>query len=415
MGQCASSSRNAQSEAQRPREETKPTLADMDFKLLIRQHSDFILPLFQQVALREAQENVALSPISITVTLAMVAAGATGATLDQIVSCLHLSTPAFLHDFAAQVRSVVLADASPHGGPLLSFANGVWVERTLPLQPSFVDTVKSKYAAVAQPADFLNQAEKARIEINTWTKNETKGIIEEILPTGALDANSKCVLANALYFKGAWQNQFDTSLTAEEEFYLPNGKTLRVAMMTTNQKQEITTHDSFKVLRLPYNKSGDGRFFSMYIVLPHERNGLLDVEKLVNVDFLEQKLVKSTEVKVRSFKLPRFKVSGGYEMPEVLGKLGLTLPFSNQANFSNMVNSPIGKSLSVDKVYHKAAVEVNEEGTVAAAATAAVVMLRSIQPMEDFVADHPFLFVLKEDMTGMVVFIGHVASPTSQN
>ncbi|MCO5562954.1 hypothetical protein L7F22_016590 [Adiantum nelumboides] len=151
MGQCASSSRSATKHQNRP-------LADMDFKLLIREHSDFILRLFQQVALREAQTNVALSPISVTVTLAMVAAGATGPTLDQIVSCLRLSSPAHLHDFAAQVRSVVLTDASPHGGPLLSFANGVWVERTLPLQPSFADTVKTKYAAVAQPADFLNQA-----------------------------------------------------------------------------------------------------------------------------------------------------------------------------------------------------------------------------------------------------------------
>ncbi|MCO5562953.1 hypothetical protein L7F22_016589 [Adiantum nelumboides] len=260
---------------------------------------------------------------------------------------------------------------------------------------------------------FGVSAEHARAEINTWTKNETKGIIEEILPTGALDANSKCVLANALYFKGAWQNQFDASLTVEEDFYLPNGQTIRVPMMTTSQKQEITTHDSFKVLRLPYNKSGDGRSFSMYIVLPHERNGLSDVEKIVNADFLEKDLVTSTEVKVNSFKLPRFKVSGGYEMPDVLAKLGLTLPFSDKADFSKMVDSPIGQSLSIDKVYHKAAVEVNEEGTVAAAATAAVVMLRSIQPMEAFVADHPFLFVLKEDMTGMVVFIGHVTNPIS--
>lgn len=389
----------------------------MDLKLLIREHSDFILRLFQQVALHKAQENVAVSPISVSITLAMVAAGAKGPTLDQIVSCLRLSSPASLHDFASQVRSIVLTDASPKGGPLLSFANGVWVERTLPLQPSFVDTVKNKYAAVAQPADFLHEAEKARVEINTWAEKETKKIIKEILPTGALDGNSKCVVANALYFKGAWQKQFDVAATTDEDFYLADGKTIQIPMMTTNKKQEITSHDSFKVLRLPYNKGEDGRSFSMYFILPNERNGLLDVEKAVNADFLEQKLVKSNEVKVGAFKLPRFKVSGGYEMPDALAKLGLTLPFSNEADFSNMVDSPIGQSLSIDKVYHKAAVEVNEEGTVAAAATAAVVMLRSVQlePTQDFVADHPFVFVLKEDMTGIVTFIGHVANPAAQN
>eukprot|EP00250_Pteridium_aquilinum_P024677 c29439_g1_i1 orf=213-1385(+) len=389
----------------------------MDFKALIHEHSDFLVRLFQQIALTDEQgngsKNAAVSPISVSITLAMVAAGAKGPTLDQIVSCLRLSDPASLHEFAAQVRSLVLADASPKGGPLLSFVNGIWVEQTLPLKPSFKETVHNKYAAVARSADFLNQAESSRVEINTWVKDETKSIIEEILPAGSVGKDSKLVLANALYFKGAWQKRFNASATAEGDFYLLNGQTVSIPMMTTDKKQEISEYDSFKILRLPYVKGEDGRSFSLYIVLPDERTGLANLEKMVSAEFFEQKLVKRNEVKVGSFKLPRFKVSGGYEMPEVLSKLGLVLPFSNQADFSDMVDSSLGQSLSIDKVYHKAVVEVNEEGTEAAAATAAVIMLRSIPIERDFVADHPFLFVLKEDMTGIVVFIGHFVNPVA--
>lgn len=389
----------------------------MDMKVLIHEHSEYLLRFFQQVALPDGVNdvdrvgNAAMSPISISVTLAMAAAGAKGPTLDQMVSCLRL--PSSLHDFASQVRALVLSDASPKGGPLLSLANGAWVEQTLPLNPAFKETVQNRYGAAARAADFLNQAENTRVEINAWVKDETKGKIKEIIPVGALDQHSKLVLANALYFKGAWQKKFDVSDTAQGNFYLLNGETVSIPMMTTKKKLEIYTHDSFKVLRLPYNKGEDGRSFSMYIVLPNERTGLVDLERNFSTDILEKTLVKRNEVEVGSFKLPRFKVSAGYDVPKALSKLGLVLPFSNQADFSDMADLPGGQSLSISNVFHKAFVEVNEEGTEAAAATAAVVMLRSIDlsPPEDFIVDHPFLFVLKEDMTGIVVFIGHVVNP----
>ncbi|KAH7352961.1 hypothetical protein KP509_19G072400 [Ceratopteris richardii] len=308
----------------------------------------------------------------------------------------------------------LLIHASPKGGPLLSFANGIWVDRYAPLKPSFVNTIHTKYAAVALSVDFQNEAEKAQGEINAWVRSETNETIKEILPPGAVNERTKCVLANALYFKGVWQKQFDASCTVDEDFYLMDGTTVRTQMMTSSKKQEITKFESFKVLRLPYNQGADGRLFSMYFVLPNDKIGLPGLVKTINADFIEQKLVKSKEVKVGSFKLPKFRVSSKFEMPDFLVKLGLSLPFSSQANFSNMVETPMGHSLSIGKVYHKAMVEVNEEGTEASAATAAVVLLRSIQfdEKEDFVADHPFLYILKEDITNIVVFIGHIVNPS---
>mgnify|MGYP000261696712 CR=1 FL=1 len=262
----------------------------------------------------------------------------------------------------------------------------------------------------------LVQAEKSRGEINAWVKQETKGKIDEILPVGALNENTKLVLANALYFKGTWQKKFETSQTKDGDFHLLNGETISIPMMTTKKKQEISSHDSFKVLRLPYSNGQDARSFSMYIILPNEKAGLFALEKGLTVDILEKTLVKGVEIDVGSFKLPKFKVSAGYEVPDTLKEMGMKLPFSDEADFSGMVDSSNGgQALSISNVFHKTFIEVNEEGTEAAAATAVVSMPRSAvrRSSEDFIADHPFMFVLKEDITGIIVFMGHVVNPLS--
>lgn len=253
-------------------------------------------------------------------------------------------------------------------------------------------------------------------EVNSWVEYVTSNLIKELLPPGYVDKDTRLVLGNALYFKGSWTENFDVSKTLNSEFYLLNGTSVEVAFMTSRKKQFLSSYDGFKVLRLPYKQGEDKRSFSMCIFLPDAKDGLWSLEeKLNSKSELLTRFLPMQKVEVNKFKLPKFKISFGFEASAVLKSLGLLSPFSVDADLSEMVDSPIGHSLSVSSIFHKSFIEVNEEGTEAAAASAAVIKLRStlvlMDPL-DFVADHPFMFLIREDMTGVVLFTGHVLNPS---
>jgi serpin B len=288
--------------------------------------------------------------------------------------------------------------------------------------------------------------------VNSWVENITTGLIKTILPAGSVDKSTRLVLGNALYFKGAWTEKFDASATKDDKFHLLNGSSVQAPFMTTTKKQYLLSSDGLKILKLPYQRGGDKRQFSMYILLPEAQdisserdrpsgnNGCVrplisllktvlqcicgaseahdGLSNLVNKlstepEFIEKHIPRQ-KVPVGQFKLPKFKISFGFEATDLLKGLGLELPFTAAADLSEMVDSRAAKSLYVSSFFHKSFVEVNEEGTEAAAATSAGVSIRSlhIEPEKmDFVADHPFLFIIREDTTGVVLFIGHVANP----
>ncbi|KAJ7568984.1 hypothetical protein O6H91_01G056000 [Diphasiastrum complanatum] len=385
----------------------------MDLKAAISDQTTFVLDFYKIVAQNKPDQNAVLSPLSISLVLAMAAAGAQGTTLDQIISCLKLPKGPHAHDFAHQLRSVVLTDGSMSGGPQLSFVNGIWVEQTLTLKPSFKQVVEEQYEAVANHSDFIGKADDERKIINSWVAEQTKGKIQDILPPGSLDSNTRLVLANALYFKGIWQKKFESGDTSDGEFYLLNGDSVKLPMMRSQKKHLIKNCGSYKVLKLPYVQGEDKRAFSMYIFLPDKRNGLPELQKGLDVGTILQELSRIQEVPVGNFQLPRFKIDFGLEAIDTLQNLGLVKPFSDEADFSALVDSPQGRKLYVSNVFHKGFIEVNEEGTEAAAATAAVIKYRSLMmnSTEDFVADHPFLFLIREELTGVIMFVGHVINP----
>lgn len=385
----------------------------MDIQASIHGQTEFTLDFSKQVLEANIGKNAIFSPLSISVTLNLAAAGSKGSTLDQIHACLKLKAGPQSHEFSSQLINSVLIDGSPHGGPHLSFVNGVWVDTSMPLKPGFGDIVKKQYNTEARAVDFLNKSNEVRIEVNKWVADETKGQIQELLPADSVDKSTRLILANALYFKGTWQKEFDSSATKEGTFNMLNGGTVQVPMMTTRKKQFIKRVGDCQILRLPYLQGQDTRSFSMYFLLPDKKNGLPDLEKTIDLNFFENHLSQGREVKVGSFQLPRFKISFALEAPEFLKRLGLVLPFSNGADFTEMVDSPVANSLYISNVFHNSFVEVNEKGTEAAAATAATVLLRGIQmdPVEDFIADHPFMFVIKEELTGVILFVGHILNP----
>lgn len=261
---------------------------------------------------------------------------------------------------------------------------------------------------------FLKAAEVSK-EVNLWAEKETNGLIKEVLPPGSVDNSSRLILANALYFKGAWNDKFDSSKTKDYDFHLLNGGSVQVPFMTSKKKQLVRAFDGFKVLGLPYKQGEDKRRFTMYFFLPDAKDGLPAlVEKMGSVSGFLDRHLPHEKVEVGDFRIPKFKISFGFEVSKVLKGLGVVLPFSGEGGgLLEMVDSPVGKNLYVSSIFQKSFIEVNEEGTEAAAATAAVIALRSLRLFEkiDFVADHPFVFLIREDMTGMVMFIGHVLNP----
>ncbi|XBI07200.1 hypothetical protein VPH35_135133 [Triticum aestivum] len=345
------------------------------------------LPLAREVGVRAAAgtgSNLVFSPLSIHAALAMVATGARGDTRRELLRFLGAASLHELHHAPANELVGRL-----NGLAQTSFACGVWVDRRLTLRPEFTATGASRYAATAESVDFVSGAEQARLRVNAYVADATKQLIRDILPPGSVDSSTAVVLANALYFKGAWSHPFDL-FTAP--FHVPGGTTVGAPSMTTGRSQYIALYPGFRALKLPYKNdvSRQADAFYMLILLPD--SGTL----------------------IGRFMVPKFKFTFEFEASSDMQKLGVTRAFKG-GDFSGMVSG--GDGLSITGVYHKATIEVDEQGTTAAAATVVVLMegsaLEEREPphLVDFVADRPFLFAVVEEGTGAVLFLGHVVNP----
>ncbi|KAL7117124.1 hypothetical protein ACP275_03G051900 [Erythranthe tilingii] len=387
----------------------------MDLRESILNQTDVSFSLASHVISAHAKDaNLIFSPLSIHVVLGLIAAGSGGPTRDQMLGFLKSKSTDELNSLSSQLVTLVFADGSHLGGPRLSLANGVWVDQSLSLKPDFKEIVANSYKAASNHVDFQTKAVEVTKEVNTWAEGQTNGLIKEVLPSDSVDASTRLVFANAVYFKGAWDEKFDSSLTKDQDFFLQNGTTIQAPFMTSNKKQYLRAFDGFKVLGLPYKQGEDKRKFTMYFFLPDAKDGLPALLEKVNSKsgFVESH-IPHQKVKIGEFLIPKFKIGFGFEASEVLKGLGLVLPFS-EGGLSEMVDSSVeGKNLYVSSIFHKAFVEVNEEGTEAAAASAGVIRLKGLMMEEklDFVADHPFLFVVREDLTGVVLFIGQLHNP----
>ncbi|CAH9147196.1 unnamed protein product [Cuscuta epithymum] len=390
----------------------------MDLRESIRNHVEVSFKLAKHVFSTEIKgdSNLVFSPLSVNVVLGLIAAGSKGPTLDQLLAFLNSKSTEDLNAFSSQIVSVIFADGSSVGGPLLSVANGAWIEQTLPLKDSFKHVVNTVYKAVSESVDFQHRAIEVANQVNSWVEKETGGLIKEILPAGAVDNTTRLILANALYFKGAWAEKFNASETKDREFHLLNGSTIQVPFMSSKKKQYLKAFNGFKVLGLPYKQGEDKRRFSMYFFLPDAKDGLPSLmDKITSEPRLLEHHLPNHPVEVGEFLVPKFKIYFGLETSKALKELGVVLPFTG-GGLTEMVDSPtVGGNLCVSQIFHKSFIEVNEEGTEAAAATAATVMLRCllVEDKVDFVADHPFLFFIREDLTGVIVFIGTVINPLS--
>ncbi|PON93532.1 Serpin family [Trema orientale] len=380
--------------------------------------TNFCLALANQVLENEATEgsNFVASPLSLHVVLSLVAAGSTGHTLEQLLFFLGSKSVDDLRLLSSYITSLIsVHDGSENPGPLLSFVNGAWLDQRYNLKPSFEATVKGGYKAEIRNADFVNKADEAVDEVNSWAEKETKGLITELLPYGSINYRTALVFANALYFKGSWDKKFDASKTQNREFHLLNGQIVRAPFMTADTRFERYLYrcfDGVKVLQVPYQSGQDPRKFSMYFFLPDEKDGLFNlIQKVKSNPILLNQQFELIKDKLTDFWIPKFKFSFKFEARETMEKMGLELPFRG-GELTEVVDCPsLGKELFVSSLFHKSFIEVNEEGTEAAASTAVMFEMQQLRYYPSFVADHPFLFTIREETHGIVFFVGAVLNP----
>ncbi|XP_057420729.1 serpin-ZX-like [Lotus japonicus] len=348
------------------------------------------------------KKNLVFSPFILNAALSVMAAGSEGRPLHELLSFLRFDSVDDLTTFFSHLLS---AAAAPYN---LSFSNGLWADKSLQLSHSFKQLVATHYKATLNSVDFKTQGDQVHHEVNSWIEKETNGLITQVLPPGTVTKLTKLIFANAIYFKGAWKHDFDRR-PYHHKFDLLNGTRVRVPFMTSEKDQFIRAFDGFKVLRLSYKQGGDKkRRFSMYIFLPDAIHGLSTlIEKLSSEsDFLKDKLPRR-KVQVNSFMIPKFNISFSFEASKVLKELGVVSPFSQWDNALD--------KLYVESISHKALIKVNENGTEATAATIVEKIFLGCSPPRpvgiDFVADHPFLFLIREDFTGTILFVGQVVNP----
>ena len=352
-------------------------------------------------------ENAAFSPASIALAGSMLEAGARGETSEQLSRALHVrSGDAHHRAVAALLGRLPIADSA--GPPVLRIANRLFSQKDFALRDAFVDVTSRDYRAPIEAVDFATAPEPARTAINAWVDGVTSHKIPDLLPEGVVDASTRLVLVNAIYFMGRWNRPFET--TRSEPFRRLDGSLSQVAMMR-HEDPHLLSYATFhggRIVELPYR----GTTVVMDVVLPDETRGLVDLERDPRAAY---RALFGLEKHVVDVRMPKFRVETSLDLKGALAALGVRDAFdSARADLSGIAGAP--HDLFVGAALHRAFVRVDELGTEAAAATAFDAELASLsvivkpKPIPFFV-DHPFMFFLRDTATGLLLFVGRVADP----
>lgn len=369
-------------------------------------NNNFAFDLYFQY--KKDNENIFFSPYSISSAFEMVYEGAKGKTAEEIQKVFSFETDDSTRRRAfAGLYSEINKKNKNYK---LNTANGLWAQKDYAFLNDYFNTIKSNYDGKIENLDFVNDNENSRKIINNWVEKQTNDKIKNLIPAGMLDASTRLVLTNAIYFKGKWQIEFDKSDTRDMNFLTNSGKDVKVNMMSLIDSKKnfgYFENDDLQALELPYKDNE----LSMTVLLPKNDNidlaeKYLDAGKFANIE----KNMRNMPIDIY---LPKFKFETKYFMQDNLKKMGIEDAFSKQdADFSGMTGS---KDLFISDVIHQAFVEVNEEGTEAAAATAVTMKFTSAIDSDKLIfrADHPFVFLIKQKSTGAILFIGKVNNPNN--
>lgn len=361
-------------------------------------NGNFAIDLFRQVNSEEpADKNIFISPFSISTALAMTVNGAAGQTRDDMRHTLRtdgLSLENTNISYKTLLHTLPLLDPATK----LKLANSIWPKKDYPVLNSFLQTNTAYFNSEILPADFSDPA--VIDEVNGWVETHTDGLIKKTLTE--LDPDVVMLLINAIYFKGTWRTEFEAAKTKAADFFTGAGPVSVQMMHTPESDFPYLANDLFQAVDLPYGDS----VYSMSVFLPNEGHNVSEIIDALQPDTWTQWLGAFKTRSVELF-LPKFKLEYGKKLKPTLSDMGMGLAFSDGADFSNMVSS----SVKIDDVIHKAFVEVDEKGTEAAAVTVVVIVETSVPFVPVVNVNRPFLFVIRDNKTNSILFMGKVVNP----
>lgn len=383
-----------------------PVTSQEDQTAVVDGTNQFATDLYQVINDRDG--NLLFSPLSISMALSMTYGGARGATAEQMASILHLPQDRDTHAIMNWLDQELESRANgPEGkrnsGFELSIANSIWGQIDFPFLSEYIDLLAANYGAGMRVTDFVNQPEPSRLAINRWVSNETHKKIPELFSKGMISSDTRMVLANAVYFNAPWKNEFKKSETQTLPFTLLDGSQVNTEMMHAKRDFGYNEGQGFRAVSLPYR----GDEVAMMIILPDEGT-FQSFDQGLNAEQISMIVDGMSQIEV-NLTLPRFQFDTELDLGDSLPSLGMVDAFdSHLADFSGMDGA---RDLFISDAIHKAYIDVNEEGTEAAAATGIVIKLTSL-PIENVVlVDRPFIFAIYDKVTGSILFLGRVVNP----
>jgi serpin B len=381
-----------------------------DIEPLTNDNNEFALDLYARQI--RGDDNVFFSPMSISLALAMVHAGARGETAEQMAKTLHFNLDGDRLNSAFGAFQWDLNRQGEDGGYQLHIANAIWGDNRWSFHNDFLDLLRDKYGSRLRTVSFKDKPQEVSDAINDWVNGQTHEKIKNIVSPddfseGPSENDTVFLLVNAIYFKGEWNTKFQKKSTKGDTFYLKSRDGVQVPFMAVTGNFRYMATGSFQALEMPYK----GKDVSLIAFLPRARSGITEFEKDLTAEKLAGWIKKMRSEKVEVI-FPPFKLETQFDLPQTLQDLGIKDAFGSKADFKGMADTPIYLGF----VRHRAFIELNEEGTEAAGATAVKGSKASSSGGHDdeppvFRADHPFLFLIRENKSGSILFLGRIMDP----
>ncbi|MHA1147939.1 MAG: serpin family protein [Promethearchaeota archaeon] len=370
----------------------------------------FAIELYKQ--LKKPEENLFVSPLSIFTAMTMIYVGARGSTEEEIKDILHLSIPQRRLPMQVKTLNDILRS---HEETIIKMANSIWTDLGYELNESFLYVIDENYEGALYKENF-SDIEGTCDKINAWVSKNTEQKIKGIITPNSFDPNIRLILLNAIYFNGKWANPFKKDLTKDAPFFLEDGSSIQIPMMHQKETFSYYENEELQILEIPYKNTllfGTNMYYSMIIILPRDKKGLEEIEKTLTLESISKQLEQFQQEEVKVY-IPKFKIETKYELKKDLREMGMTESFTSNANFSGIVDTSKSEPPFIGEIIHKAFVDVNEEGTEAAAVTMITALPKGMpihKEIPEFKADHPFMFMIQDSQTKSILFIGRISNP----